>query len=362
MLNQKKWMIYGANGYTGRLIARRAVSLGMYPLLAGRDRASLERLANELDCQMRIFSLESASKMAEQLADVDLVLNCAGPFVQTAEHLIEACLQSGTHYLDITGEWNVIEHAASQGEQAKRAGIVVIPAVGFDVVPSDCLAKQLANALPDATRLELAFRIHTSGAALSPGTANTMLSQLGQGTFARIDGQIQRLDDPWQAVKIPFASGERSAVAISWGDIASAFHSTGIPNIRVYQPVSKSQIRKLQRWNWLLPVVAWSPIQWLGRKWIKRNIPGPAEQQRQQSHSEFWGRVTNDACRSVEGTLSTPEGYTLTSHTAVETARRVLAGEVSPGFHTPAMALGGQYIEQFDGVKIDVQRESSELK
>src|SRR5690606_3764820 len=148
--------------------------------------------------------------------------------------------------------------------------------------------------------------------SISPGTATTLLSQLGEGTFVRRAATIQRWEQPWQQVKIPFASGERSAVAISGGAIASAFHSTVIPDLQVYQPMSKRRSKLLQRWNWLLPISSWSPIQWLGRKWIKRNVPGPTESERRQSHSEFWGRATNDAGQSISATLRTPEGYTLT--------------------------------------------------
>ena len=153
------WMIYGAYGYTGQLIAKQAIAEGFRPILAGRDPGRTEALAQELGCPFRAFSLDQPEFSATNLADVALVLNCAGPFMETAQPMIQACVRLGVHYLDITGEWKVIEHAARQDERAKAAGSIIMPAVGFDVVPSDCLAVQLATALPTACNLELAFQV-----------------------------------------------------------------------------------------------------------------------------------------------------------------------------------------------------------
>jgi short subunit dehydrogenase-like uncharacterized protein len=229
----------------------------------------------------------------------------------------------------------------------------MMPAVGFDVVPSDCLAAQLAAALPTACELELAFK---AGLSISPGTAATMFRGLGDGGRVRKDGRLMRVPIFWKTKRIPFPSGDRQAVTIPWGDVASAFHTTGIPNITAYAVASASQIRALQRWRWLLPMTKLAPIQWLGRRWIKKHITGPDDDQRTKGNAEFWGRVTDSEGRVVEATLVTPEGYSLTVQTAVEIARRTLAGEVAPGFSTPAKAFGGQFIEQFDGVRIDWRR------
>ena len=220
------------------------------------------------------------------------------------------------------------------------------------MVPSDCLALKLSEALPAANQLELAFQVSAGESSISPGTATTIFSQLGQGTFARVDGKIQRLPSPWQTKQIAFSSRERSAVSISWGDIASAFHSTGIPNIRVYQAMSERQAKKMRRWNWLLPLAGLAPIQWLGRRWIKRNIPGPTDQQREQGQAEFWGKVTNASGQYAEATLRTPEGYTLTTFTALEIVKQVLANNIPAGFSTPAKALGAEFIESIPGVEL----------
>src|SRR4051794_8227576 len=122
------WMIYGANGYTGELIAREAVRRGHRPILAGRHAGKIEPLANELGCEARVFGLGEP-----QLDDIELVLHCAGPFVHTAMPMVRACLTTGAHYLDITGELGVFEQIFARDGEAKRANVTLLPGVGFDV-------------------------------------------------------------------------------------------------------------------------------------------------------------------------------------------------------------------------------------
>lgn len=344
------WMIYGANGYTGRLIAESAVASGWKPVLAGRDATKIEAVAKQLDCPCRAFALDSAEATANHLDGLSAVLHCAGPFSQTARPMIEACLLAGVNYLDITGEWDVIEFAAEQHDRAVTAGISVMPAVGFDVVPSDCLAAQLAAALPTATELELAF---AGGSSISPGTAKTMLAGMSSGGRVRKNGRIIRVPVAWQTKQIPFPSGNRQTVTIPWGDVAAAFHTTGIPNIQVYTAMPRKVIRSLRRWRWLLRMAKLPPIQWLGRQWIKRRVTGPSKSERAAGRAEFWGRVADNEGRIAEATLVTPEGYTLTVQTALAIVSRTLADEVAAGFSTPAKAFGGEFIEQFDEARIE---------
>jgi short subunit dehydrogenase-like uncharacterized protein len=346
-VDANSWMLYGANGYTGRLIARRAAAEGKKPILAGRDAARIESLARELDCPYRVFPISTAETVAAQLTDVAAILLCAGPFFQTAAPTIEACLRARVNYLDITGEVDVIEAASRKDEQAKSAGISIMPAVGFDVVPSDCLAAKLAAALPDANHLELAF---TAISSLSPGTATTMFSRLAEGGVVRSDGRIVRVPLAWKQAEIQFPSRSRQAITIPWGDVASAYHTTGIPNIEVYMAMPPRQIRLLRRFRWLLPITRLSPVQWFGRKWIKRNIHGPSEKQQAEGRAEFWGRVTNPSGATRTATLTTPEGYSLTATTALAIVDRVLQRAVGPGFWTPAKAFGPNFIDQFAGV------------
>jgi short subunit dehydrogenase-like uncharacterized protein len=341
-------LIYGANGYTGELIAREAVRRGMQPILAGRSSEAIGRLAAELNCPSRSFALGSAAATAAHLAGVRVVLNCAGPFSATAGPMIETCLTAKVNYLDITGEIDVIEAAARLHERAVAAGIAIIPAVGFDVVPSDCLAAMLAAALPSATHLQLAF----TGGPISRGTAKTLLDVLPHGGRVRIDGQIRRVPIAWKTLEVPFPKRKRSAVTVPWGDVASAFHSTGIPNIEVYVAMPLPEIRRMRRMKWLLPLLRFGPFRWILQRVIESRITSPSAAQREGQQASLWGRASDAAGRSVEATLVVHSGYKLTALTALASADRVLAGNVPLGFSTPSRAFGKEFILSIAGTEL----------
>lgn len=344
-----QWMIYGANGYTGRLIAEEAARRGLRPILAGRNRAAMERLAGELTCPARVFELGETERTRANLADCKLVLNCAGPFSATALPLIAGAIAARAHYLDITGEIACLETAHSRHEEAVAAGVALIPAVGFDVVPSDCLAAQVASRVEAPIRLELAIRV---GKKLSPGTAKTMLQMMPDGGRARIDGRIERVPTAWKVREIPFSSGPRTAMTIPWGDVSTAYYSTGIPNIETYMALSPKRIRWAKRLSSLVPLARLGVVRrWLNRQ-IERRLPGPTEEQRRQGRGEMWACVTGRDGAAAEATLETPEGYALTVQTALAAVERLLAQPPPPGFHTPSRAFGADFIEQFDGARL----------
>ena len=333
-------LIYGATGYTGQLIARSAVSLGLRPIVAGRDSGRVCNLAAELNCPSRVFSLGSTASVATCLEHVRVVLNCAGPFSHTAVAMIEACLVAKSHYLDITGEINAIEAAARRHEQAAMAGIAIIPAVGFDVVPTDCLAAMLKAALPSATHLKLGF----TAARISRGTAKTLLEVLSQGGRVRANGEIRKVPIAGQTLKIPFATGNRLGVSIPWGDVATAYYSTGIPNIEVFAAMPRGAIRRMQQLAWVLPVVKLWPIRKCLQSIIELRIKEPSEQQREWERSLFWGRASNAVGQQVEARLTAPSAYTLTTLTALSAVKRIFSEAVRPGFSTPSQAFGAEFI------------------
>ena len=225
-----KFMIYGATGYTGKLVARTAKALGMRPLLGGRNEARLKSVAGQHGLEFRAFDLDDRPALLAALGEVDAALHIAGPFSQTSKPMLDACIGTGTHYLDITGEIDVFEACAARDEEAQAAGVTVMPGVGFDVVPSDCLAAHMRARLPDAVELTLAI----SGLGqMSRGTAKTGVESIGKGTRVRRDGRIVSLKAPPRA-EFDFGKGMKPAIAIGWGDVATAFHSTHIPHITVY--------------------------------------------------------------------------------------------------------------------------------
>ncbi|HTU26760.1 MAG TPA: saccharopine dehydrogenase NADP-binding domain-containing protein [Pirellulales bacterium] len=353
MSDGKNWLLYGANGYTGSLIARQAARAGQRPILAGRNAAAIAALASELGCPSRCFSPDDVpTDLAAALEGAGTVLNCAGPFARTAQPLIAACVAARVNYLDITGEIDVIELAARHHDHARHAGIALMPAVGFDVVPTDCLAALLAERLPEASRLELAFAME--GRA-SRGTAKTVLAAMPTGGRARIDGRIERVATAWKSQRIAFADRPRWGVTIPWGDVSSAYHTTKIPNIEVYTAMPRAAIAALRLFRGPLKMLGSPAIARLATRLIDRGPPGPDAAALERDRCHLWGRVTDRVGRQVSATLETPGGYALTVLTALAAVERVQGGAVAAGFHTPAGAFGGRFIREFPDTSFRVQ-------
>lgn len=343
-----RWLIYGANGYTGRLATRRAAERGERPILAGRNASEIEALAAEHGFETRRFDLDDPAAVAAGLEGVAAVLHCAGPFAWTSRAMVDACLATATHYLDITGEIDVFEAIHARHAEARAAGVVLLPGVGFDVVPTDCLAARLAASTPRATHLELAF--YASGGGVSRGTLRSMVERMPRGGAVRRGGRIEPVPIAWDTRKIEFSCGRRWTMTIPWGDVSTAFYSTGIPNIRVYTGVSPRGIeraRRLRRWA---PVLGLKPIKRATQWVIGRRVTGPDAEARQAGRMYLWGRVEDARGVGATATFDTPEGYELTAESAVEAARRVAAGEVAAGATTPSLAFGAGFAESLPGV------------
>ena len=340
------FLIYGANGYTGELITRYAAERGLKPILAGRNAAKVEELAKKHGFDFRAFDLHDAAKLDAALSEVDFVLHCAGPFSLTSAPMVEACLRTGRHYLDITGEISVFEAVAARDKAAQDAGVMVMPGVGFDVVPSDCLARHLKNRLPSATELTLAF--YGLG-RISHGTQATMTMNVGRGGAIRRNSMIESVPAAWKTREIDFGEFKKRGVTIPWGDVATAFYSTGIPNIEVYTIVPEQQLRLLKLSRYLGWLLATAPVQSL----LQKQIPagGPSDEERAQGKTYLWGEARDGEGNRVEARQMGPEGYTLTALTALAIAEKILNGNFCAGFQTPAKCFGADLILEIEGVR-----------
>lgn len=341
-----RWMIYGANGYSGEAIAREAAKQGMAPVLAGRNQAKVQSLATELGLEARSFSLDDPAAIVRNIQDVDLVLHCAGPFSATCEPMIEACLAVGAHYLDITGEIPVFEYARAQDARAKQADIVICPGVGFDVVPTDCLAAALKAAMPDATHLALGF---DSESPMSTGTAKTTVESIVAGLYVREDSALKTMPLSSRARSIDFGRGAVEAIAISWGDVSTAYHTTGIPNIETYMPATRELLKLTGLMRWLGWLVRMGWVQNLIKRQIERNVQGPDQQLRDKQRTFVWGEARNAGGETRVARVDTENVYSVTFTAAVAVAQHLLAEKPQPGYHTPASLMGQQLVEQLPG-------------
>jgi short subunit dehydrogenase-like uncharacterized protein len=354
-------LVYGASGFTGQLIVEECVRRGIRPILGGRNAKTLQPVAQRFGLEMRVAPLLAnivpgtprltppgtlppipSDALLFALDDVTVVLNCAGPFFRTAGSLSQACLERGVHYLDITGEIVVFEECRHRHHAAINREVVVLPGVGFDVVPTDCLASRLAATLPGSTLLELAF---AGGAGFSRGTLKTMVLSGGEGGAIRQDGNIVPVKSGWRTQRIAFRDQVREAVTIPWGDVSTAQWSTRIPNIHTYAALPSDVRRSLSFQPFIGPLLEIPRFRRYVERKIEERAAGPDASARSTARMHVWGRVTHPDGRTVEGTVETPEGYRFTAISAVEAAQRVMTAPPMPGYHTPSTAFGAHFLE-----------------
>jgi len=340
------WMIYGANGYTGELIAREAVARGMKPILAGRNRAKVERLAHELKLECRVFDLDPPGNIAPHLQGVKVVLLTAGPFSATSQPMVRGCIQAGAHYLDITGEIDVFEQVFLSDSDARKAGVVLCPGVGFDVIPTDCVAATLKEALPDAVTLNLGFDTTVS---LSPGTMKTTLESAPQGGCVRRDGQLRRVPLAHEVRRIDFGRGERLAAAVPWGDVSTAFHTTGIPNVTVFVPASRAAIVGMKLGQVFGPLLKQPAVRRILAALVSMTVQGPDETARARMPAYVWGEAINARGERRTARVQTVNGYSLTVPGALAVTLHLLQHDAPPGFTTPARLMGARLLSQLPG-------------
>ncbi len=341
------WLLYGANGYTGELIARLAVARGHHPILAGRRADAVCALSDELGLPRRLFDLAEPARVDEGLAGMSLVLHCAGPFSRTSRPMADACLRTGTDYLDLTGEVEVFEALAARGREARDAGAMLLPGCGFDVVPTDCLALHLKRRLPTARRLALGFEAQ---GRVSRGTALTALQGLHRGGLVRRGGALTPVPGAWKTRTIDFGGGPSKAITIPWGDVATAWHSTGIPDIEVYMAAHPG-LRLFSRMSrWLGPLLASRPVQGILRQQVAAGPRGPSEEERRRGRAHVWGEAEDESGRRLVSRLVTPEPYSFTARAALASVERVLEGAARPGFLTPSRAFGVDFVLGIEGI------------
>jgi len=344
-----KLLVYGANGYTGTLIAELARTQGLTPVLAGRNAENIAALAERLGFEHRVFGLDVPSTIDACLEGVAVVLHCAGPFSRTAAPMVDACIRMGVHYLDVTGEFAVFEALRQRSSEAREAKVMLLPGVGFDVVPSDCLAVHTARRITQPTRLRIA--ILGLGASMSHGTATTMVEGLSNGSWIRKGGSLVKIAPGSLTRKFDFGRGPSITMAVPWGDLATAYHSTGIPDIETYFSIKRSMLwgaRTMGRLPWLLGS---GPVQRLMKRRVDARPAGPTADQRDKGRSIFVVEVENAAGLRATSRLETGNGYSLTALAALHIAKRVLAGNAPVGFQTPATAYGPDLILEIPGTR-----------
>jgi short subunit dehydrogenase-like uncharacterized protein len=343
-------LIYGATGFTGRLVTAYACEHGIQAVLAGRDRNALQGLAQAVNLPWRAASLGDPEALAAMLSDVDAVLHVAGPYRDTARPMAEACLRTGTHYLDLSGELPSFVDLYRFDGPARDRNVMVMPGAGFVVAASDCLAASLARLMPDARRLRIAF---SRADLFSRGTLRAMLGLVREGVSIRRSGVLTAVRVGRLQRSFDFGAGPRPCTALSWPDVFTAWHTTGIPDIEVYAEADALAQGLYQAGAWLsLPLrlpLAQRAMAWQTRLWPE----GPARSRRDAARRVIVAQVEDAWQQRIGACLHTPDGYDLTAPIALGVAARVLAGDWRSGFQTPAGVYGAELVTDLPGVTLE---------
>jgi short subunit dehydrogenase-like uncharacterized protein len=344
------WMLYGAYGFTGRLIIAEAVRRGHRPVLAGRNAALLAELGTRYDLDWLALDLDYAPRLHKTVDRFDLVLHAAGPFIHTSEPMIRACLAGRTHYIDITGEIKVFENTFSHDDEARKQGVALLSGGGYDIVPTDCLARYVADQVPDATHLETAINAlanPTSGTVKS-GLANLDVSP--RGSLVRRDNRLIPQPLGKNRRKVRFSDGrERTVSPFPWGDLVTAARTTGIPNITSYLALPSIPGLRLLGGP-ATRVLAMSPVRRMANRAAGLTFHGPDEEAQKNGRTYLYARATNEAGQSAEAWMETAEAYHFTALAGIRLVERILSSKLS-GALTPAGAFGADFALDIDGTR-----------
>ena len=340
-------LLYGGNGYTAALLAREAISKGVRPVLCGRDRQRTKQAAEGFGLEYRVSRLDAARELKEALRGMKVVLNAAGPFSETTDPLVEACIANGVHYLDVSGEADTLDLVSRRHEEARSAGVMLMPGVGFDVVPSDCLARHVVNRLPRPRRLSIGI---TGLRSASRGSARTTIDQIGKKVLVRRGGRLCTVPAASLERRFDYGAGPSASLAVSWADVVSAYFSTGVPDIDVYfeaTPAVRAALLASRHLGWWM---GYAPVQRYLKTWTRFLPDGPGEEERRTATAIVVAEAEDGEGRRCIARLRTPEVYTFTAMTGVAVARRVLAGEWAAGYETPSRLYGADFVLSFPGV------------
>lgn len=346
-MQQSQWMLYGCYGYSGELILKEAIKKGLRPVVAGRSESKTKEQANKYDLSYRVFDLSSKTTIEQNISDCTMVFNAAGPYTSTCMPMLEACLSQGVHNLSLAGEIPILEELHGYDHIAREKGVVIAVGLGFDVMPTDAMAAKIKQALPDASHLLIGLDGPND---MSRGSMKEFFEQIGEQPFwVRTNGVL--IASKPKTAYMDFGNGRKLNSTIAWGDTASAYHSTGIPNIEVYAAVTKSDWLTIKLLNAFSFIFKSKAIQSLLNTALDKFMTGPDERTREQGLSYLFAEGTNPSKQKVRVYMTAPTAYKITYLGAVQAIKYILENPTKQGgYYTPAQLLGIDTITQIEGV------------
>ena len=353
-MKNSNWMIYGAYGYTGKLIVEEALVRGYRPLIAGRSKDKLIPLAESLGLDWIVLDLDDSEKLKSIISKMDLVLNVAGPFIRTSEKIVKACIEGSTHYLDISNEIPVIQELFSNNQQAVDKGIALISGVGFGVVATNCLVKYVVEQAGDTVKIQCASIPHTDHR--STGATKSILEVLTQGGKVRRDGKLVSSRLGSGGINVQFPDGNHNLLPIPTGDLEAAYLATGVSNVTAYT----SELPKNRAFYTIFPIIR----RLLSIKFIHNKIDQKLDKQKNLSeeiktnnikNSYSWAKAVNRVGEEYQAWLVLGEGYQFTAYSSILAVERVLNDKLK-GFLTPSEAFGTSFVLEIPGVSLQFNK------
>lgn len=347
--NQQSWMIYGAYGFTGRLVVEEALRRGHRPVLAGRNDQHLQAMAQEMHLPAIPLPLDDPNALQAAARSVGLIFNAAGPFTETGPKLIKACLNTGTPYADCSGEFHHIRAVEALDERPRKARIPILTGAGFGVTFGDCLARHVVDKLPDATHLRLS--VAAGNAQTTSAVRRTILEVMARGGYAVEGGRWVRRPLAHQLWTVPDRPAALAFAAAPMGELAAVRRSTHVANIVVGRPMPAKTAKRIRLLSPLIQsVLRLAPLRWaLGRD--RGGPPHTAPEPQGGWQSRIWAEAWNARGDRVMARIETGEGYASTAHAALTNIEALLARTLTGAF-TPAQAFGAAHVLTIPGVRM----------
>ncbi|QJR82863.1 hypothetical protein CA267_013400 [Alteromonas pelagimontana] len=312
-------MIYGAYGYTGAMITEQLSILGQNIIVAGRDESKLNVIKEKFNVPSKVFSLGSEHELARILKDIDIIINCAGPFNRTVRPLMRAAIKNNTHYLDISAELDSYYLAEALDEEAKAAGVLLMPGCGGSVAMIGCLTAFAKKQMPNPVEARVA--LHVSG-SMSRGSAISASDYLTPTLIVRHAHELTETEDSVTRT-FNFGKGMVDCVPVSLPEVITLWAQNRIADISTYVHVSGEAF----------PTGDLSSLP-----------AGPTEQERENNRYQAAVQLTDVDGNEVHAMLDTLNGYSVTPRAAALAVKNIANGNVKAGFRTPSEMFGSSFI------------------
>lgn len=346
-MENNNWIIYGATGYTANLIIKKAIQMGLPPVLAGRDRSKISSVAKKYGLKYKVFEINDINVIQANIENSNLILNASSNYKLTAQPFINACLASGCHYLDLCGEISVLKKIFEYNELAKYGNITIIPNSGYHSIVTDCFAGYVANLIENPIELNY-YLLDASIPSL--GTLKSSLDAFLGGGFVLKYNNFENIKMGSIKTRVEHKNKALTLYASPMAELYLSHISTSIPNINVYLKIPLLYSLLLDYFGDYILKLLQSEKRTAILNLIDKFVKGPSEAINKKLKSMIGVNVKNLKGDSLTMWLEAPEAYDFTATLSVEAVKLALSGLPS-GVLTPIQAYGCNFLSKFNDIK-----------